>query len=811
LIAEVIVDHRSRMVDKAFDYLIPDNLSDKVGVGTRVLVPFSRGNSVLEGFCVGLKDKKPLKNTKEIIEIANDTPAFDEKMLETIEYMHGEYFAPYLDIIHAIVPAGTDTKSREWIGLNKITEERSEIRRKIIEYLVDNGGGMEKSALVSLIGRNIDNQLRAMLKNGTLTKEYYQSNEIKQKTIRAVRLSITSEQAAEEIEKLEKKAPVQAKMLNILSANEFIALSDLRKFSGGSYNAVTALCDKGFVSTFELAVERNPLANKEIKKSERLKLTDEQKIAVDSINTAADSGNFEEFLLHGVTGSGKTEVFMQVIDHIVSMGKTALVLVPEIALTPQMVSRFLNRFGERIAVFHSKLSMGERYDQWQRIKNGGADIVIGARSAVFAPLDNIGVIIIDEEHSDTYKSEMSPRYDAKEVAAFRAKQYGASIVYASATPSAKSCYRARSGEISLITMNYRYNKNDMPDIKIADMREELNCGNRSMFSRALTNELKKNIENGEQSILFLNRRGFSTFVSCRSCGFTAECPHCSISLTYHKYGNVLKCHYCGYTIPNYTLCPQCGSKYIRYFGGGTQRVETEIQKLFPQITTLRMDVDTTGKKESHEKILEKFEKEKTDVLIGTQMVSKGLDFENVTLVGVISADTMLHINDYRSSERTFSMLEQVTGRAGRGRKKGRAVIQTYSPEAEAILCAQKHDFDSFYNAEIENRKLMWYPPFSEIINIMFSGASESLVPQTAKYFMKLLGDLSDTEQKIQVLGPVPSSVSKIKNKYRWQIIIKCENSKALNERLKKAAYECAANKNYKNVSVIIDKDPTMIY
>lgn len=811
MIAEVIVDHRSRMVDKAFDYLIPDSLIEKVGVGTRVLVPFSKGNNVIEGFCVGIKDKKPLKNTKEIIRIANDTAAFDEKMLETIKYMHNKYFAAYLDIIHTIVPAGTDTKSSEWIELANFSEERSEIRRKIVECLADNGGGMEKSALVSIIGTNIDSRLREMIKKGTLVKKYYYSNDVHEKTMRAVKLCITSEQAAEEAEKLRKKAPVQAKMIDILRSNEFIALCDLRKFSGGSYNAVSSLCAKGFIKTFEITLERNPLADRVITKSEKLNLTKEQKTAVDSICKSTDTGVFSEFLLHGVTGSGKTEVFMQVIDRVINSGKTALVLVPEIALTPQMVSRFLNRFGKRIAVFHSKLSAGERYDQWLKIKRGGADIVIGARSAVFAPLDNIGVIIVDEEHSDTYKSEMSPRYDAKEIASFRAKQYGAAVVFASATPSSESMYRAEKGEMSLLTMKYRYNKNKMPEISIVDMREELNSGNRSMFSRALSAEIKKNLENGEQSILFLNRRGFSTFVSCRSCGYTAECPHCSISLTYHKYGDFLKCHYCGYTIPNYKLCPQCGSKYIRYFGGGTQRVETEIQKLFPGITTLRMDVDTTGKKESHEKILEKFEKEKTDVLIGTQMVSKGLDFENVTLVGVISADTMLHINDYRSAERTFSMLEQVTGRAGRGEKKGRAVIQTYSPEAEAVQYAQSHDYTSFYKTEIENRRLMWYPPFSDIITVMFSGASEPIVPQTAKYFMKLLGNLEDTGQKIQILGPVPSSVSKIKNKYRWQIIIKCERSDALTERLKKAAYGCAVNKNYSNISVIIDKNPTMIY
>lgn len=811
MIAQVIVDHRSKMVDKSFDYLIPDELADKVGIGTRVIVPFSKGNTEVEGYCVGVKEKGKGKNLKSVIKLSSDIPAFDERMLELIEYMHEHYLATYLDLIHTIVPSGTEVKSKEWIILNEIPEEKSPIRKKIAEYLIDNGGGMELSELSVLMQRDIRPQVRDMIKKGSLIKEYRQSSSIKDKTIRAVRLSITSEQAIKEAENMEKRAPVQARMLEILSGNEFIALSDLREFSGGSYNAVSALGKKGFIKLFDLEIERDPLRNKRVKKTVSLDLTDEQKIAVDAIVSSVNSGVYSPFLLYGVTGSGKTEVFMQAIEYAVQNGKTALVLVPEISLTPQMVSRFLSRFGNRIAVLHSALSLGERYDQWKRIREGSADIVIGARSAVFAPLDNIGIIIVDEEHSDTYKSEMSPRYSAKEVAAFRAKQYGAAVIFASATPSAESFYKAKNGDMKLLLMKYRYNKNEMPRIDIVDMRSELEAGNRSMFSRKLRDEIAKNISKGEQTILFLNRRGFSTFVSCRSCGYTAECPNCNISLTYHKFENNLKCHYCGYTHPNYRICPQCGSKYIRYFGGGTQRVEDEIHKLFPDVTTLRMDVDTTGKKQSHEKILEKFEKEKTDVLIGTQMVAKGLDFENVTLVGVISADTMLHINDYRSGERTFSMLEQVCGRAGRGEKKGRAIIQTYSPDSEAIQRAALHDYDGFFDAEIASRELMWYPPYSSIINIMFSGSSETLVPQAAKYFLKLMGKAEDMGQKVQILGPVPSAISKIKNKYRWQILIKCEDNDKLNELLKNACDMCAGNKNYRNVSVIVDKNPNMIY
>ena len=811
MIAKVIVDNRAKATDKAFDYLIPDDLVELVGVGTRVIVPFSKGNTEIEGFCTGTCEKSKSKSLKSIIRISSDIPAFDEKMLETIEYMHEHYMASYLDLIHAVVPAGNEVKSHEWIVINEITEERSELRQKIMQALLDNGGGMETDALCNVMGRDVRAQLRDMIKKGTLGKEYRHSREITDKTIRVIRLIITAEQAFEESKKLSSKAPVQSRMLEILSSNDFIAVSDLKEFADGSYNAVNALCKKGFAKIFEITIERNPLKNKRVKRSEAFTMTAEQAVAVGAITSAADEGRFANFLLHGVTGSGKTEVFMQSIDHVIETGKTALVLVPEISLTPQMVSRFLARFGERIAVFHSKLSLGERYDQWKKIQSGNADIVIGARSAVFAPLKNIGIIIVDEEHSDTYKSEMSPRYNAKEVAQFRAKQYGAAVVFASATPSAESYFKAQNNEYILLEMKNRYNNNKMPDIDVIDMREELSFGNRSMFSRKLKYEIEKNLENREQSILFLNRRGFSTFVSCRSCGYTAECPNCNISLNYPKFGNNLRCHYCGYSRSNYKLCPQCQSKYIRYFGGGTQRVEEEIHNLFPNATTLRMDVDTTGKKQSHEKILEQFEKEKTDILIGTQMVAKGLDFENVTLVGVISADTMLHMNDYRSGERTFSMLEQVTGRAGRGSKKGRAVIQTYNPDAEAVSLVKVHDYRSFYNGEIAKRQFMWYPPFSDIINVMFSGSSEAVVPRCAKYFLKLLDGIRDLDDKVQILGPVPSSVSKIKNKYRWQILIKCTDNDKLNKILKNAYEECIKNKNYTGVSIIIDKNPNMIY
>ncbi len=807
MIAKIIVDNRSKQVDKAFDYLVPEPMEKEISIGSRVIVPFSRGNSQIEGFCVGISEKSNAKKLKSILKIEDTPKAFDEDMLEVIEWMHEKYLSGYLDIIHTIVPAGTKLKGEEWLALLKEDNDLSENALKVINIIKENGGKMEKRALIKELDFDARAQIIALVNKGILKKSVKHKSAVSKKTSRYVSLTSDKAKLKAEISKIQKKAPIQAKMLELLLKNDKISTAYLKKLTSGSDSAINALLKKGFITVYEEVVKRNPVSKKNYERTEHNNPTPEQDNAIKSIEKAIDKNENEVFLLHGVTGSGKTEVFLQAIAHTVDMGKTALVLVPEISLTPQILERFVRRFGERVAILHSALSLGERYDEWERIYRGEADIVIGARSAVFAPLKNIGIIIIDEEHSDTYKSEMSPRYQTVEVAKLRAKQNNAALVLASATPSARSMYQAKCGNYNLLTMKHRFNKNSMPDIKIVDMRKELEEGNKSIFSRELFFELRNNLENKEQTILFLNRRGFSTFVSCRSCGYVPKCPNCSISLTYHSYDDLLKCHYCGYAHQNYKLCPECSSKYIRYFGGGTQKVENEIKRLFPTASVLRMDVDTTGKKEAHEQILNRFSEEKTDILIGTQMVAKGLDFENVTLVGVVSADTMLNISDYRSAERTFSMLEQVSGRAGRGKKTGRAVIQTYSPDNEAISLVKTHDYNAFYKSEIERRKLMWYPPYSDIISIQFLAPSLTLAMQSAKFFMKFL---VDTDQKTQILGPIPDAVAKMKNKYRYRIIIKCEDADKFGEMLRSAEKACKEHHNYSGVSVIIDKDPNMI-
>lgn len=806
--ARVIVDKRTKSLDKFFDYKIPDGL--RVEIGSSVIVPFGPKNIPTEAYVFEISETTYAKRVKEIQKLSGKGIMFDRAMTEVIKYMREKYLCSYIEAVHACVPAGTEIKSVEYICLFKDgVGTLSGKKKEIFDYLTENGGAVEYTGLCEKFG-DISAQLREMINDGVLKRSFDEIRNIKDKYVAVVSLAVTVAEAEKTIETIRRKAPMQARVLEVLLESEFISLKDLKMFIGECSSAVKSLTEKGFISKSLKETFRDPY-NMYVKPETEKQLTDEQKTVLYDINTAVEDGRFDKFLLYGVTGSGKTEVFLRAVSKCINNGKQAIVLVPEISLTPQTVNRFTSRFGERVAVFHSGLSLGEKFDQWKKMRDGVCDVVIGARSAVFAPFKNVGIIVIDEEHSDTYKSEIAPRYDARDVAEFRMRAGNGVLLLASATPRIEDYYSTSKSGLKLLKMEKRYNNNSMPEIYITDMRAELKNGNKSMFSKVMYEEIKKNLENREQTILFLNRRGFSTFVSCRECGFVARCPNCNISLTYHKADDTLQCHYCGHTVKNYTVCPKCSSRYIRYFGGGTQRVEEEVKNLFPKASVIRMDIDTTGKKQSHQEILKKFETEKIDILIGTQMVSKGLDFENVTLVGVISADTMLNIDDFRSDERTFGILEQVSGRAGRGAKKGRAVIQTYTPDNSTILMCAEHDYLSFYENEIKMREMMWYPPFSEMICIQFSGSSFQAVSNCARYFVKVMNMKHVSDGESRILGPVPCAVSKIKNKYRWQVIIKCPDADAYNIALTEARTACARSEQYEKVVVSIDKNPLHIY
>ena len=709
MIAEIIINSNVKNLNRIFDYNVPTEYVGIIAIGDRVLVPFGNKKTLEEGFVVGFKEKSEFK-VKEISKIEEGFKLSKEN-IELAKIMARRYFCNISDCIHLMLPPGNATKN-----IAKRTTEKSQD---------------------------------------------------------CVYLKKDEEEILLDIELKKIKSEKQIKALNFLIDNNGSFVSDIEMFTDISRAVIKTLEKNGYVEILDKQIERNPLINKQVEKTEKLKLNDEQNYAFEQVNNCIQNNVNKDFLLYGVTGSGKTEIYLQLIEEVLKKGKSAIMLVPEISLTPQTVNRFISRFGdEEIGILHSKLSLGERYDQWQKINNGQAKIIIGARSAIFAPIKDLGLIIIDEEHDSSYKSDSTPRYNAKDLAKYMAKQNNIPIVLGSATPDVNSYYKTETGAIEILELSERANNAELPDIEVVDLREELAMGNRSIISTALYSEIEKNLENKKQTILFLNRRGYSTFVMCRDCGFTAKCKNCNITLTYHSKENKLKCHYCGYEQGNIKICPDCNSKNVKYFGTGTQKLEEEIQKLFPKATIIRMDVDTTTKKNSIEEILNKFKNENIDILIGTQMVVKGHHFPNVTLVGVISADSSLYLEDYRASERTFQLLTQVAGRAGREKDKGKVIIQTYNPDNFCIECSKEQDYEKFYNAEIMLRKQLKYPPFCDIIIIGISGTNENEIKDVSKLIYNNV--LKQKNNNFLVYKPLPAPIDKIKNKYRWRIIMKCK-------------------------------------
>ncbi|MDT8716477.1 primosomal protein N' [Clostridium sp. 19966] len=591
---------------------------------------------------------------------------------------------------------------------------------------------------------------------------------------------------------------------DFIKSNQAIySKNKLSKELGFSLSSINTLIKYEYLSLEKQVVNR--FSREEYDKYNFISLNEEQKKAYETIKESKTG----VFLLHGITGSGKTEIYLQLVKDMLSQERDTIVLVPEISLTPQMVERFKGRFGDSISVYHSKMSDGERYDEWMRIKNGKTKIVIGARSAIFLPFKNIGMIILDEEHEGSYKSENSPKYDARELAEFIAMDRNCKVVYGTATPSIENYTRAKVGEVNLLEIKNRVDGARLPEIALVDMREELMEGNKSIFSRSLFSNMKETLEKGEQVILFLNRRGFSTFVSCRKCGFVYKCNNCDISLTYHRNDGYLHCHYCGYKRKLDSKCPECGSKYIKYFGVGTERVEQEVKKYFPSYKVSRMDLDTTKKKDSYINIYKDFKNGKSQILIGTQMIAKGLDFPNVTLVGVLAADLTLNIPDYKSAERTFQLLTQVSGRAGRGDKAGKVVVQTYTPDHYSILSSINNNYNEFFEKEILVRKSMNYPPFSDIININLNSENETLLIKVINELAVNIKSLIQEEKEIDMLGPCACAISKIKEMYRWQIILKGRFSEEFKIILRDTIYNYLKNV-YNEIKLNLDINPNSL-
>ncbi|MHB1392052.1 MAG: primosomal protein N' [Clostridia bacterium] len=805
LFAEVIVANKCKETDRTYSYLIPKDMEESVKVGCRVIVPFGMGNKQLEGYVLAIKDSIDfnVSRIKPLVRALDDEPVMSSELVELAKWMKNKYLSYYIDAIQAIVPSPVRTKSSYTIELSdsddtyeKISRLNSNSIMEIVEFLELNGGSAKLEDIKEYFSdRKIDYYMKKLLETGAVRKLQLIGNKIGKKTEKLLYLI---EDASFEIKK---NASKQKEIFDLLANNPGISMSKLKETCGDCDSAVKAMEKKGCIRIEEREDYRK--VNATVYSEKRHELSEAQLNAIANIRSFFSQG--KDVVLNGVTGSGKTEVYLELIEECIEQGKDSIMLVPEISLTPQMVSRFKHRFGDNIAVLHSSLSEGEKYDEWRKIKAGIVKVAIGARSAVFAPFKALGIIIIDEEHENTYKSDIKPKYLTREVAEKRCQLEGAQLLMGSATPSIETYYRAKVGELGLAELPERVNGSPMPEVEVVDMREELKSGNKTIFSNSLTEAILDNLKIGDQMILFLNRRGHSTFVSCRQCGIVMKCPRCSISLTYHMKSEKLICHYCGHERDNPTICPKCNSDKIKYFGVGTQKLEKEFQKKFSVKNVLRMDADTTSKKNSHQEILDKYRRREANVLLGTQMISKGLDFPDVTLVGVITADTSLNLPDFRSGERTFQMIAQVAGRSGRASKKGRVIVQTYSPEHYSIEYARYHDYKGFYEKEIMLRKELGYPPFSCIASIIISGTIENEVIKYANEISQFLDVRIREQDNVEKLGPTAATISRIKNRYRWQIVIKSKSEDIIRAILGDLSQNCGEGQS--NASISMDLNP----
>ncbi|HBL1296238.1 TPA: primosomal protein N' [Enterococcus faecium] len=762
LTAEVIVDVPTMQTDQPFTYLVPSEMETALQVGMRVEVPFGNGNRHVQGFVMAIQKSEESANPslKAVIRLLDLAPVVNEELLSLADYMKKITYAFKITCLQTMLPS---VMKAEYDKLIYPLADTPEVQVLFDQREVISWKEAEEEGSLSQLIRCRQEQLV------DIKYEVHTRNKVK--TIRLVRSLLTEKQIEEEWAKLRQNAKKQKELLlclSELSQEEPIAYF---KNKGISTAVLNQGKEKGWLEFIESERYRDPYKDRVFDQTTALELNAEQKNAVEQIITAGQQQKDQVFLLEGITGSGKTEVYLQAIADVLSENKTAIMLVPEIALTPQMVERFKGRFGESVAVLHSGLSQGEKYDEWRKIEREEAQVVVGARSAIFAPLKNIGLIIIDEEHESSYKQDETPRYHARDLAIWRSKYHHCPIVLGSATPSLESRARAQKGVYQLLQLNHRAKAAaQLPAIEIVDMREEFQNHRTSTFSANLQEKIQNRLDKKEQTVLLLNRRGYSSFVMCRDCGFVLPCPNCDISLTLHMDTRSMRCHYCGHEEPIPNRCPNCGGNKIRYYGTGTQKVEEELRELYPQARILRMDVDTTRRKGAHEQILQKFGAKEADILLGTQMIAKGLDFPEVTLVGVLNADTSLNLPDFRSSEHTFQLLTQVSGRAGRAEKAGEVVIQTFNPQHYAIELAKKQNYEQFYQQEMHVRHRGGYPPYYFTVKITASHPEEQVA---AKKIFQIANQLKEVlSPQSLLLGPTPSMILRVKNRYYYQLIIK---------------------------------------
>lgn len=798
--AQVIVDVPAMQTNRPYTYELPQELQDQAQVGMRVIVPFGKGERQIQGFIVGLTDEYELAIApKRVTSLMDLAPVLNNEALQLANWLAQKTFSFKIRCLQVMLPNVMRASYSKSLRLLSAVELPQELNSLF-------AGGSEIEFDESKLSAQQLNKLAQMRQAGHLEVVYHVKDRAKAKLVGVVTSLVDEQNYTQFKAKVRKNAHKQLELLEFLYQNphQSFLQTKLQADLQVSLNQLKKAAQQGWLKLAQQERYRDPYGDKTLQVTTPKQLTPEQQRAVEQIDQAITAKNATAFLLEGVTGSGKTEVYLQAIAHALSQGRSALMLVPEISLTPQMVQRVKERFGKDVAMLHSALSDGERYDEWRRIERKEAKVVVGARSAIFAPLDDLGLIIIDEEHEASYKQEDMPRYQARDVALWRGKYHNCPVVLGSATPDLATRARAQKGVYQQLNLTKRINGSSLPQVTLVDMREAVKTAPAPDFSQILLDQITERLARKEQVVLMLNRRGYSSFVLCRDCGFVLKCPNCDVSLTLHMDTHSMKCHYCGHeeAIPN--RCPSCDSKKIRYYGTGTQKVQAELEKLLPEARILRMDVDTTRKKGAHERLLAKFGAHEADILLGTQMIAKGLDFPDVTLVGVLNADTSLSLPDYRSSERTFQLLTQVSGRAGRADKTGQVVIQTYNPEHYAIQLACRQDYEQFFFYEMNLRHLNNYPPYYYTIKITVSAKSEAEAAKESFAIKKGL-DQCLSPQAL-VLGPTPSSILKIKNRFYYQLVIKYKQEPALEKYLQDLLLQSQSGEK-KGIMVVIDREP----
>ena len=807
---KVAVSAAPYSIDKPYSYLVPESLAAAAVPGVRVMVPFGRGNKESEGLILARVQEPKLPGSKAIRQILDSEPVLDKAGIDLALWMRGRYFCTVFEAVKTILPAGL------WYGLREIWSLAMEPETarsaavgipgawQVLDLLEKQGGKADIRVLRDALGDGAEKPLKAMKKAEILTCETDAKRKIADKSHRMVELAVNTEDAYALTEPKRRSAPARYEVVNFLATAGRTPAAEVSYYTGASARTLKAMEKAGLIAFSEEEELRVPSLD-DVEPGPEIVLNEEQQRAFEEILGRVQAAKPSVTLLRGVTGSGKTQVYLRLVQETLALGKTAMVLVPEIVLTPQMMRKFSSYFGSRVAMLHSSLKMTERYDQWKRIRRGEVDVVLGTRSALFAPLKNLGLIIMDEEQEGSYQSENVPRYDAREVAKYLCVREKAALVFGSATPTVETAWAAEQGSYQKALLRRRYNENALPEVLIADLRQEILNGNPGLISTPLRQELEKNLAAGEQSILFLNRRGSSRMLLCGECGYVPQCPRCSTAMTYHSANGRLMCHYCGHSEPAADTCPECGG-WMKHVGAGTQKVEEELRELFPEAGILRMDADTTAG--GHEEILQTFERERVPILLGTQMVAKGLDFENVTLVGVLSADISLYVDNYRAAERTFSLLTQVVGRAGRGGKTGRAVIQTYTPGNDVIRCAARQDYDAFYESEIRMRRLRRYPPFADLFTVTVSGTEEGRGLRAAVSVRETLRQLCRRPElaagEPEVLGPAPAPVVKVNNRFRYRCTLVGKNDKATREMLAWLQKDFAKDSANRGMNLFVD-------